>query len=60
LEDAGNGALAAPAIDEILAFLGNDYRRKLTPLAESRWAHGPFARGCAVSGCYRNGVLILR
>ena len=26
-------------------FLGNDYRRKLTPLAESRWAHDPFARG---------------
>ena len=26
-------------------FLGNDYRRKLKPLAESRWAHDPFARG---------------
>ena len=26
-------------------FLGNDYRRKLTPLAELRWAHDPFARG---------------
>jgi monoamine oxidase len=45
LEDAGEGALAAQAIDEIAALLGNDYRRKLTPLAESRWAHDPFARG---------------
>ena len=45
LEDAGDGALAAQSIDEIVALLGSDYRRKLTPLAESRWAHDPFARG---------------
>jgi monoamine oxidase len=45
LEDAGNGALAAQSIDEIAAFFGNDFRRKLKPLAESRWAHDPFARG---------------
>ena len=45
LEDAGNGAIAAAAIDEITGFLGNDFRRKLKPLAESRWAHDPFARG---------------
>jgi monoamine oxidase len=45
LEDAGDGALAAQAIDEIVALLGNDYRRKLKPLSESRWAHDPFARG---------------
>jgi monoamine oxidase len=45
LEDAGPGALAAASIDEIVSFLGNDFRRKLTPLAESRWAHDPFARG---------------
>ena len=45
LEDAGPGALAAQSIDEIVAFLGNDFRRKLKPLAESRWAHDPFARG---------------
>jgi monoamine oxidase len=45
LEDAGNGALAAQSIDEIAALLGNDYRRRLKPLAESRWAHDPFARG---------------
>ena len=45
LEDAGPGALSAQGIDEIVSFLGNDFRRKLKPLAESRWAHDPFARG---------------
>ena len=45
LEDAGDGALAAESINEIASLLGNDYRRKLKPLAESRWAHDPFARG---------------
>jgi monoamine oxidase len=45
LEDAGDGAIAAQAIDEIVALLGSDFRRRLTPLSESRWAHDPFARG---------------
>jgi monoamine oxidase len=45
LEDAGDGALAAQAIDEIVALLGSNFRRRLKPLAESRWAHDPFARG---------------
>ncbi|MBB4257903.1 MULTISPECIES: NAD(P)/FAD-dependent oxidoreductase [unclassified Bradyrhizobium] len=45
LEDSGDGAIAAHSIDEIAGFLGNDIRRKLKPLAESRWAHDPFARG---------------
>jgi monoamine oxidase len=45
LEDAGDGAIAAHSIDEIASFLGNDIRRKLKPLSESRWAHDPFARG---------------
>ncbi|WP_420967765.1 flavin monoamine oxidase family protein [Bradyrhizobium sp. B120] len=45
LEDAGDGAIAAHSIDEIVSFLGNDFRRKLKPLNESRWAHDPFARG---------------
>ena len=45
LEDAGDGAIAAQAIDEIVSFLGNDFRRKLKPLKESRWAHDRFARG---------------
>ena len=43
LEDAGDGAIAAHSIDEIVSFLGNDFRRKLKPLKESRWAHDPFA-----------------
>jgi monoamine oxidase len=45
LEDAGAGALAAQSIDEIVALLGSDFRRRLKPLAESRWAHDPLARG---------------
>ena len=45
LEHAGDGAFAAQSIDEIAGFLGNDVRRKLKPLAESRWASDPFARG---------------
>jgi monoamine oxidase len=45
LEDAGDGAIAAHSIDEIVSLLGSDYRRKLKPLKESRWAHDPFARG---------------
>jgi monoamine oxidase len=45
LEDAGDGAIAAQSIDEIVALLGSDFRRRLKPLAESRWAHDPFARG---------------
>lgn len=45
LEDAGEGALAAAAIDEIVAMLGSDYRSKLKPLGESRWSRDPFARG---------------
>ena len=45
LENSGEGALAAEAIGEIVALLGSDFHRKLKPLAESRWAHDPFARG---------------
>lgn len=45
LEDAGDGAIAAHSIDEIVSFLGNDIRRKLSPLRESRWSHDPWARG---------------
>lgn len=45
LEDAGDGAFAAQAIEEITALLGSDYRRKLKPLAESRWASDPFTQG---------------
>jgi len=45
LEDAGEGALAQAAIDEIAGMLGNAFRKRLTPLASSRWAHDEFARG---------------
>lgn len=45
LESSGQGALAAAAIEEIVALLGSDFRRRLKPLAESRWARDPFARG---------------
>ena len=45
LEEAGQGALAAQAIDEVVALLGNDCRKKLRPLAESRWGQDPYARG---------------
>jgi len=45
LEDQGDGAIAAHSIDEIASLLGNDFRRRLKPLKESRWAHDPFARG---------------
>lgn len=45
LEDAGDGAFAAQSIDEIADYLGNDIRRKLKPLAESRWGYDPFAGG---------------
>lgn len=45
LEDAGDGAIAAASIDEIVSFLGSDFRCKLRPLKESRWGHDPFARG---------------
>jgi monoamine oxidase len=45
LEGEGCGAFAAESIDQIVALLGSGFRRKLKPLAESRWAHDPFARG---------------
>src|SRR5204862_873233 len=38
LEEAGDGALGAAAIDEVVALLGSDYRSRLRPLAASRWA----------------------
>ena len=45
LDDAGAGALAAQAIDEIVELLGEGMRKQLTPLAETRWSHDPFANG---------------
>ncbi len=45
LEDAGPGAIAAAAIDELVGLLGSSYRRKLRPLAASRWALDAHATG---------------
>lgn len=45
IEAAGEGALGAQAIDDVVKLLGGDIRSKLRPLAESRWASDPFARG---------------
>jgi monoamine oxidase len=45
IEAAGEGALAAQAIDDVVALLGSDIRNSLKPLAESRWGADPFARG---------------
>ena len=45
LEEAGDGAMTAAAIDEVVGLLGSDYRKKLTPLGESHWSRDPFARG---------------
>ena len=45
LEHAGDGAFAAESIEQIVKLLGSDFRRRLKPLAESRWARDPFARG---------------
>ncbi|MCL2714275.1 MAG: FAD-dependent oxidoreductase [Alphaproteobacteria bacterium] len=45
LANAGDGALAAHAIEEIVSLLGGDIRSKLTPLHESKWTRDPFARG---------------
>jgi monoamine oxidase len=45
LEDLGDGAFGAESIEQIVKLLGSDFRRRLTPLAESRWSRDPFARG---------------
>ncbi|MBB5045393.1 monoamine oxidase [Rhodopseudomonas rhenobacensis] len=45
LIEQGGDALAQAAIDELVGLLGADYRKRLRPLAQSRWLHDPFARG---------------
>ncbi len=53
LEEAGDGALAEAAIEEIVGLLGSDYRKRVHPLASSRWALDQFALGsysCALPG----------
>jgi len=53
LEEAGDGALGAAAVEEVVALLGSEYRKRLRPLASSRWALDEFALGaysCALPG----------
>ena len=45
LELAGNGAFAEQAIAELCGVFGNDWRKRLQPIAFSRWVSGPYARG---------------
>lgn len=45
IEREGPGAAANFAIGELVALLGSDWGRRLTPIATSRWRHEPFVRG---------------
>jgi len=45
LEEEGEGASAAFAIEELTAQLGSGFRQRLKPLAATSWAGDPFARG---------------
>ena len=39
------GEISAFAIEQIVNALGHDMRKRLSPLAESAWAHDPFSLG---------------
>ena len=45
LELEGEGAFCAQATDELAALFGSDLRRRLRPIAESRWGCDPWIRG---------------
>ena len=45
LEHEGDGAIAAFAIEQICAALGNGMRKRLHPIIESAWARDPYALG---------------
>lgn len=45
LEGEGEGAAAHFATEELARLLGSDMRRKLNPIAESRWGADPLAQG---------------
>ena len=45
------GEISAFAIEQICAALGNDMRRRLSPLAESAWAREPYSLGSYSYGC---------
>ncbi|WP_375270111.1 flavin monoamine oxidase family protein [Sphingomonas sp.] len=44
-EQLEQGDAAAFAIDEIVALLGSDWRRRLTPITATRWRHEPWIEG---------------
>lgn len=44
-EQLENGDAAAFAIDEIVALLGSDWRRRLTPITATRWRHEAWIEG---------------
>ena len=46
----GDGAFAAFAIEQICSALGNDMRKRLTPIIESAWARDPFSLGAYCYG----------
>jgi monoamine oxidase len=45
LEQEGEGAFAAFAIDQLASLLGDDIRKRLYPVAASAWARDPHALG---------------
>ena len=45
LEKAGEGAFFDFAVAELTGILGNDFAKRLKPIAMHRWAGDPFARG---------------
>ena len=45
------GEIAPFAIEQICAALGNDMRKRLSPLAESAWARDPYSLGSYSYGC---------
>jgi monoamine oxidase len=45
------GEIAPFAIEQICEALGNDMRKRLSPLAESAWARDSFALGSYSYGC---------
>jgi monoamine oxidase len=45
LEGEGPRAMTVFAIEELAGLLGSDFRRKVTPLAETAWAADPWSRG---------------
>lgn len=45
LEAEGDGALTAFAIEQIVAALGSDMRKRLRPIIESAWARDPHSQG---------------